>query len=375
MELVINTLSVDKTKGGIRTYLIGMLSGLLAARPGWTFTLICTRGNKELFKTLHHRFPHVRLREIPASRLGTLGRILFDQLVIPCFWCPGSILLTPSNVATVLWPGRQVVVLQAPLAVSSIRRDIPHWATISAFQRHYYDWGLSLTSWRASVIVAVSDYLRRKYVEMYPTARITMVHEGADLPESSEHKNDRRGGGLLFVSTLFPYKRLDCVLQAMKLLMKSRPDLEQLLHLRVCGKDPDGGQYEEARRLARELGLGERLQLLGRLEPVALSREYANAFALVYPSEVETFGLPVIEAMAHGTPVICSNRMSVSEVAGGAGIVIDPQYPEEIASAIARLAGDVEFRQEKIQAGIERAKQFTWEKSGEGVAAVIESAA
>ena len=90
---------------------------------------------------------------------------------------------------------------------------------------------------------------------------------------------------------------------------------------------------------------------------------YKNADVFVYPSSVESFGLPVLEAMSCGTPVVASNRMSIPEVAGDAALIVDPDNIEEMAEAIYKVINDEKLREDLIKKGYKRVKQFSWEKT------------
>jgi len=101
---------------------------------------------------------------------------------------------------------------------------------------------------------------------------------------------------------------------------------------------------------------------------------WALARAFVYPSLYEGFGLPVLEAMARGVPVACSNVSSLPEVAGEAALLFDPTSPAQIARALERLLTDVELRDRLSSAGRERAAQFTWARTAQGTLASYETA-
>jgi len=100
---------------------------------------------------------------------------------------------------------------------------------------------------------------------------------------------------------------------------------------------------------------------------------YAGAALFVFPSLYEGFGLPVLEAMACGTPVITSDTSSLPEVVGEAGIMVEPQDHEGLAVAIERVLSDAELRHEMIDKGLKRARQFTWEKTARETLAVYRS--
>jgi glycosyltransferase involved in cell wall biosynthesis len=119
---------------------------------------------------------------------------------------------------------------------------------------------------------------------------------------------------------------------------------------------------------------GLRIKLLGRVSDEELATAYSGAEALVFPSLYEGFGLPLIEAMACGCPVICSSAGSLGEVAGDAAILVSGRDPGELAAAMERVA-DPSVRQRLVAAGLERAKRFRWDETARRVREAIESVA
>ena len=129
---------------------------------------------------------------------------------------------------------------------------------------------------------------------------------------------------------------------------------------------------DELETLARELGIGAAVRLPGWVSAADLEGLYRAASCFVLPSLREGFGLPVLEAMARGVPVACSNRSAVPEVAGDAALLFDPERPDEIAGAILRLLDDPALAEKLVELGRERVRSFTWEKSAEETLAAYE---
>jgi glycosyltransferase involved in cell wall biosynthesis len=130
----------------------------------------------------------------------------------------------------------------------------------------------------------------------------------------------------------------------------------------------------QLRERARELGVDGGFRFLDWVSPEQLEGLYAAASAFVFPSLYEGFGLPVLEAMARGVPVACSDRSSLPEVAGDAALLFDPESPEAIAAAISRLLGDPAEAERLRTAGRAQAAKFTWEATARGVLASYERA-
>jgi glycosyltransferase involved in cell wall biosynthesis len=132
--------------------------------------------------------------------------------------------------------------------------------------------------------------------------------------------------------------------------------------------------FPQARELAERLGLGGAVHFAGPIPEADLPVVLAGARVFIFPSLYEGFGLPVLEAMACGTPVICSNRSSLPEVAGDAGVLVDPEDVSAIASALDQVLGDANLRENLRKRGVDRAATFTWKRSAALTLAVYRAA-
>ena len=158
------------------------------------------------------------------------------------------------------------------------------------------------------------------------------------------------------------YKNIGCLVRAMAMLSPRWPALRLVL---VGG---DGGVPREIAAAA----LDGRITVTGRLTDAELRDVVRGADVFVVPSTVEGFGLPVVEAMALGTPVVISNIAALSEVAGGAALAFDPASPSGLAAALERLLGDESLRREMATRGRQRATQFSWPDAAARTLAVYE---
>jgi glycosyltransferase involved in cell wall biosynthesis len=134
-------------------------------------------------------------------------------------------------------------------------------------------------------------------------------------------------------------------------------------------------RYPEARQLAKDLGLEDQIVFAGPIEETDLPALYSGATLFVFPSLYEGFGLPVLEAMACGTPVVCSNTSSLPEVAGDAALLCDPRDATSIAQAVLRAQTDVALREMLRERGLARAAQFTWDNVARQTLAAYQIAA
>jgi glycosyltransferase involved in cell wall biosynthesis len=134
------------------------------------------------------------------------------------------------------------------------------------------------------------------------------------------------------------------------------------------------GRADALAAAARELGAEHDVRFLGPLPTPEVAALYRGALALVYPSLLEGFGLPILEAMACGTPVITSDRSSMAEIAGEAAELVDPCDSGALAGAMARLAGDARRRDELRRRGLDHVRRFSWERAARATLAVFEEA-
>ena len=232
---------------------------------------------------------------------------------------------------------------------------------------------------RADHILADSQATKDDLMLLYdtPDEKISVLYCGVDerfAPISDSAAADRvlKGYGLLgaeyvlSVGTLQPRKNYPRVIRALRLLRDRGIDLHYAI---VGGK---GWLLDEIDASIAENRMRDRVHLLGFVEDEHLPVLYGSAQALVTASLYEGFGLPLLEAMACGTPVITSNLSSLPEVVGDTGIQVDPGDVAAIEEAIARVVSDSELRADLIQRGYQRAKSFTWERSARQLKAVYD---
>lgn len=204
---------------------------------------------------------------------------------------------------------------------------------------------------RAARVLTVSETTRRDIVERYRVApeRVVVTHNGVDERFRPDGPRLDRSPFLLFVGALHPRKGLPTALEALARL----PDAPPLL---VVGPAKHGAPAVEA-AVAR-LGLEHRVELVGHVDDAELARLYRSAEAFVFPSLFEGFGLPVVEAMASGTPVVTTTAGSLPEVAGGAAVLVPPGDPAALADGIEQALTDPSSWH---AAGLANAARFRWD--------------
>jgi len=216
--------------------------------------------------------------------------------------------------------------------------------------------------------IAISRGLARylEEVEGFDGSSFEIVHYGIE-PNGSPRPYAGAAPVLLCVGRLIPIKGHIVLLRAFAAARRRIPDLQ----LHIAGRGP----LEPAlRALALELELEDSVRFLGYVPVDELRALYAAARVFVYPSLWEGFGLPPLEAMACGCPVITSRVSALPEVAGGAALLVDPTSVDEIVDGIATLWCDDSLRRANVQRGLARAHEFTWKRAAQETAAVYDAA-
>lgn len=217
---------------------------------------------------------------------------------------------------------------------------------------------------RADAVICVSESTRRDVAELYDIApeRMTVVHLGSALEPADAGPAEETEPYFLYVGARYTYKNFNGLLRAFAISGLARTH-------RLIAFWAAPFTSEELESMDRAGVPRDRVKHV-RGGDAKLARYYAGATAMVLPSLYEGFGIPVVEAMRSGCPVIASATSSLPEVAGDAALYCDPREPESMAAAMRRVAEDSAVRAEMMARGRERATQFTWERCAQETRAV-----
>jgi glycosyltransferase involved in cell wall biosynthesis len=310
------------------------------------------------------------LRVIPFPRLWTQLRLSAEMAM----HAPDA-LWVPSHVLPLVHPRHSLVTVH----------DLGHryWpGAHTARQRWYLEWSARYHARTAAHLFADSRATRDDLVRIYgiEPSRITVAYLGVDpalqrVEDAEQVKHVCRRYGisgpyLLYVGTLQPRKNLVRLLDAFSELRKLTPGPLQLV---LAGRR--GWLYQGILARVEELGLGQNVVLTGYVPDADLPALYSGATLFVLPSLYEGFAMPVLEAMACGAPVACSNVSSLPEVAGDAALLFDPRSVDGMVAAFRHALEDAELRATLSLLGKERAQQFTWERCARQVLRVLEQGA
>jgi len=236
---------------------------------------------------------------------------------------------------------------------------------------------------RARVVITVSQAAKAEIVEWFGIApeRIVVIPHGVDTAFTPLDRSDPEAVAtrqryhlpqefILAVGSLEPRKNLNRLLEAVH-LVRQHPATREVA---LVHAGPEGWHPEEITATVERLALDGAVRFLGYVPARELRALYALARGFVYPSLWEGFGLPLLEAMSCGCPVVASGVSSIPEVAAGAAVLVDPNRVDDIAGGIAAVWEETSMRADLIRRGLERARNFTWDRAARETAAVYEAA-
>jgi len=351
-------------RAGLGRYAESLAQTLLAREPG-RFALFYNRTpsthlppglNEVPIRTVRAGYKPWRM----AVWLGQWAHLGFDRLL------PGAELFHATE--HLLMPLRHT---PSVLTIHDlVFRLFPHYH--KPLNYAFLNLAMPLFIRRADHLIAVSHSTRQDLVRLYDVDpdKITVIYEAADprfRPQPIEEiRHVQRKYSLperfiLSLGTLEPRKNYQRLVEALALL-RQKPGAEGWRLVIVGGK---GWLYGPFFRRLEELGLEHEVILLGHVPNEDLPALYSAATLFVFPSLYEGFGLPPLEAMACGTPVVCSRASSLPEVGGRAARYVNPTSTEEIAQAIHEVLVDEVLQEEMRERGFEQAKQFSWERAAQ----------
>jgi len=234
--------------------------------------------------------------------------------------------------------------------------DLMHLFYYSRLHKEYYRWVIGPLAKKAKKIITVSEYSKSLLVEKLgiPAELVRVIYNGVGenfLENHREYKMDRPY--FLYVGNRRNYKNVPAMLEAF-----AHANIPKDFVFALSGH-PD----PELSALIRSLEIEARVRFLGMIPEADLPAVYKGAHATMFVSKMEGFGLPVVESMASGTPVLTSSESSLPEVAGGAAICVSPNEVKAIQQGIEMLVNDEKTYLNCVEKGLSRAREFSWEKT------------
>ena len=350
-SLLVNLSFIIPKPTGISTYANNLFTHLQPLNP----TLLVSKN-----------ISNYRCYPVPANLTpdhgtrGHLQRLIWSQFKIPRVYnrLKSSLLFSPVPEAPIFTNCRYVVTLHDLIPL----RYPTKFSPLNAYFRCYIPQVLA----QAQHILCNSTATARDVTDFFniSSKKITPTLLAYDN-KSFRFLNLNIGNYFLYIGRHDPYKNISTLIRAFANL----PNCHSY-ELWLTGSS-DRRYTPALKKQVQELGITNQVKFLDYVPYEDLPKIISGAIALVFPSLWEGFGLPVLEAMACGTPVITSNLSSLPEVAGDAAILIDPYKVAEITDAMQAIANDSGLRSHLSQLGLARAKQFSWEKTGRETVEVL----
>ena len=303
------------------------------------------------------RYGHEILRYIgnnsrveSTRRQGGIGHA-WEQFVLPIKLNGNSILWSPANTGP-------LVIRDQVLTIHDLSPlEHPEWfrGSFAAWYRLF----LPILAKRVRKVFAPSEYVKQKVIRHFGIENVTVTPNGVDPsvfhPDAKQKEFDLPKGYILFVGSLEPRKNLDHLLRAWNEIKNDFKETE-LIIVGVSGN---------VFRSVNLWHVAGQVRFLGYVEDEMLAGLYANARLFVLPSQDEGFGLPALEAMASGTPVIVSDGGALTEIVDGAGLIFCLSNPVGLKNALKECLSNARLRSELKEKGLVRAQQFSWKTTAE----------
>lgn len=345
---------------GIGRYIARLLLHLEHVDSHNTYIVFLTRRNWNSYQPKDSRFEKVCI-DIHWYSIA-------EQCILPfiLMWYRLDLIHFPHVNVPILYPGRfimtvhDLILIKHPLSATTAAST--RNPAIHAVKHFCYRIILRVALSRAAHVITISESVKediRKFLSI-PQDKISVTYEATDpLPDSEICTTLDRFLKVTFffrAGNAYPHKNIEGLLSAFKRVREGHPDTYVLL----CGQE-DFFQKRIIKRIA-EAGLSDSVIHLGNVSDACLSWLYTHAFAYVFPSFEEGFGLPAVEAFLHGCPVLASNIPVLKEVCGPAALYFDPNNPDDIARAMVAILTHREKRLFLISEGKKRAQLFSWDR-------------
>ena len=352
-SLLINLAVLFNKPTGIATYASNLLESLRSLNP----TLLTVQ-----------EFDRFNCYSVPNNMTPTQGskghfrRLVWTQFQLPRIYhqLKANLIYSPLPEAPLYCDCRHIVMCHdlIPLRFPKLTSPLTN----------YFRYIIPTVLNQAEHIICNSKATAQDIVDFYGIAasKITPILLGYDAANFYPHKQEPNCPYFLYLGRHDPYKNLHGLIAAFAAMSNCRD-----YQLWLAGSTDDRFT-PKLQQQARELGVLERVKFLDYLDYHELPVVISNAIALVFPTFWEGFGLPVLEAMACGTPVITSNLASLPEITGDAAILINPYHTTEITRAMQSLAEDEKMRSHLSSLSLQQARKFSWSKTGEATKLVLE---
>jgi glycosyltransferase involved in cell wall biosynthesis len=343
---------------GIGTYIRNLLRHLARIDHTTDYVVLARDEDTAFVSELGENFRSVAERSGPYS--------VREQLAVPLDLRRErpDLFHAPHYVLPVLTPSRSIVTIH-----DCIHLRFPQYLP-NRLGYAYARGSLWVATHRSARVLTVSEASKRDILDYFrvPESKITVIYNGIDERFSEEPPADEvmrvreryqlNDPFVLYAGNIKPHKNLERLIEAFHIVRRG-----EFEHVKLLIIGDEISKYATLRRAVHRYKLHKHVRFFGFVPDATLAILYRLARVFVFPSLYEGFGLPPLEAMASGTPVITSNVSSLPEVVGDAAMLIDPYQPEAIAGAMRRVLADDRLRDDMRERGLARAREFSWGQS------------
>jgi glycosyltransferase involved in cell wall biosynthesis len=343
---------------GIGTYIRNLLRHLARLDATTEFVVLCREQDCAFVTELGENFRAVTEPSRPYS--------LREQFAIPLELRRAGVNLfhAPHYVLPPMTPCRSVVTIH-----DCIHLRFPQYLP-SRLGYAYARSSLWVAAHRSARVLTVSEASKRDILEYFrvPESKVTVIYNAIDERFHEEPPADEvmrvqeryqlTDPFILYAGNIKPHKNLERLIEAFHMVRRG-----ELEHIKLLIIGDEISKYATLRRAVHRYKLHKHVRFFGFVPDATLAILYRLARVFVFPSLYEGFGLPPLEAMASGTPVITSNLSSLPEVVGDAAMLIDPYQPDAIAGAMRRVLQDERLRDDMRERGLARVREFSWARS------------
>ncbi len=381
-----------------------LAADLLDLTGGKTGADEAARGSEQKIKSSHGNF-RAKILRWPFKYLWTQGRLSLEML-----FSPPDALFVPSHTLPFIHPRRSIITIhdvgferdrglyrQGSMGPSGKQRRRFLNFLVRLFTRgkyganllDYYSWSTIFGLKQAAKIITVSNFSKDEIIEIYQKempvktdlqSKIEVIYNGfneqfcnfaADTPATRSvlAKYGIEEPYIFYVGRLERKKNIANLIEAFALLLERNGGIR---HKLILAGDASFG-YDEIKYMVNHYNLEGKVVKTGWVDEGDLPHIYRRATAFIFPSLYEGFGIPLLQAMACGVPVACSNAASIPEVAGEAALYFDPHNPQEMSVAIEKIVTDAALRQDLAEKGLRRAASFGWKQAAQRTLEAISS--
>lgn len=349
----------------------------------------------QVLKSRHNNFK-AKVLKWPFDYFWTQGRLSLEMLLHR-----PNILFVPAHTLPFIHPKRSIITIhdigyekQNQLyhendigpENKSIRRLMSFLVNVFTFGKYranaidYLKWSTEFGLRKADKILTISNYTKNDLIETYNTKpeKINVVHNGYNKFLYKKIDNKEKINTILekygleqpyifYIGRIEKKKNIPALIEAFAILRDKNRDIK---HKLVLVGDASYG-YDETKYMIREFDLVSEVIMPGWVSEVDVPFIYNGASVFVFPSFYEGFGIPLLQAMACGVPIAASDTTSIPEVVGDAALLFNPEFALSIADSLERIIKESDLREDIVKKGLERIKQFSWEKTAKETLDII----